>query len=566
MNLFVDEIVGRIVKASGLGDEQVRSSLSVPPREDMGDYALVCFALAKQLRANPAKIASDLAAKVEPGDGIERVEAVGPYLNFILERGPFISHTLRKVLEHGEAYGSSGQGRGKTLVIDFSSPNLAKQFSIAHLRSTAIGHSIYKLHAFLGWNCVGINHLGDWGGNFGQLLAAYRRWADPEEVKANPLAQFLALYTRFNEELEKKPGLQEEARQCVRELEAGNAEVQATWRFFVEESLREAERIYEILGVRFDATLGESFFAERIDDVIGQFEAAGLARESEGALIVDLQEWDMPPCILRTSRGTSTYHSRDLAALFYRQERYSFDKMVYVTDVRQNLHFRQLFKAVELLGKDWIDRCEHAPFGMMSFKGEKMSTRKGNMVFLEDVLNEAVELVGRTIEEKNPGLSERAGVAQQVGVGALVFADLDSRRTRDVVFDWNDVLNFDGETGPYLQYTHARFCSILRKFGRDPDPAADLGVLGEEAEMRVARKLAQFPGCLELACGGNEPSLLSTYLLELAAIANKFYNELPVLSGEDSALVEARVLLVGCVSQVLRTGLSLLGMQAPVEM
>ena len=566
MNLFVDEIVGRIVKASGLGDELVRSSLSVPPREDMGDYALVCFALAKQLRASPAKIASDLAAKVEVGDGIERVEAVGPYLNFVLERGRFISHTLRKVLEHGETYGSSGQGKGKTLVIDFSSPNLAKQFSIAHLRSTAIGHAIYKVHAFLGWNCVGINHLGDWGGNFGQLLAAYRRWADPEEVKANPLPEFLALYTRFNEELEKKPELQEEARQCVRELEAGNAEVQALWRFFVEESLSEAERIYEILGVHFDATQGESFFAERLDDVIGQFEAAGLAGESEGALIVDLQEWDMPPCILRTSRGTSTYHSRDLAALFYRQERYRFDKMVYVTDVRQNLHFRQLFKAVELLGKDWIDRCEHAPFGMMSFKGEKMSTRKGNMVFLEDVLNEAVELVGRTIEEKNPGLRERTRVAQQVGIGALVFADLDSRRTRDVVFDWKEVLNFDGETGPYLQYTHARFSSILRKFGRDPDPAADLGVLGEEAEMRVARKLAQFPDCLDLACEGNEPSLLSTYLLELATIANKFYNELPVLSGEDSDLVEARVLLVGCVSQVLRTGLSLLGMQAPVEM
>ena len=564
--MFIDEIVGKIVEVSGMGEGQVRRLLSVPPREDMGDYAFPCFALASQLRRNPAKIAADLAGKVEVEGRIERVEAVGPYLNFTLERSRFIAHTLKEVIEQGERYGSRNQGEGKTLVIDFSSPNLAKQFSIAHLRSTAIGHAIYKIHAFLGWNCVGINHLGDWGGNFGQLLAAYRKWADPEKVKANPLPEFLALYTRFNEELEKNPNLQEEARQCVRELEAGGAEVQALRCFFVEESLREAERIYEILGVHFDATQGESVFAERLDEVVDQFEAAGLARESEGALIVDLDDWDMPPCMLRTSRGTSTYHSRDLAALFYRQEHYGFDKMVYVTDVRQNLHFRQLFKAVELLGKEWVDRCEHAPFGMMSFRGEQMSTRKGNMVFLEDVLNRAVELVGKTIEEKNPNLGERAHVAQQVGIGALVFADLDSRRTRNVVFDWKEVLNFEGETGPYLQYTHARFCSILRKYGKPLNPMANLGVLGEEAEMRVARKLAQFPDCLDLACEENEPSLVSTYLLELAAISNKFYNELPVLSGEDAVQVEARVVLVECVRQVLRTGLSLLGMQAPVEM
>ena len=574
MSLFVDEIVGRIVEACGLGEAQVRRSLSVPPREDMGDFAFPCFALAKQLRENPAKVASDLekkitsaqGKKVESGGSIERVEAVGPYLNFTLERSRFIARTLKEVVEQGEQYGSREQGKDRNLVIDFSSPNLAKQFSIAHLRSTAIGHAIYKIHAFLGWNCVGINHLGDWGGNFGQLLAAYRRWSDPEKVKANPLPEFLAMYTRFNEELEKNPDLQEEARQCVRELEAGDPEVQGLWRFFVEEGLREAERIYEILGVHFDSTQGESVFAERLDQVIDQFEAAGLAEESDGALIVDLEDWDMPPCMLRTRRATSTYHSRDLAALFYRQEQYRFDKMVYVTDVRQNLHFRQLFKAVELLGKEWVDRCEHAPFGMMSFRGEQMSTRKGNMVFLEDVLNKAVELVGKTIEEKNPDLSARTQVAQQVGIGAVIFADLDSRRTRNVIFDWKDVLNFDGESGPYLQYTHARFCSILRKYGKPPNPTTDLEGLGEEAEMRVARKLAQFPDCLDLACGENEPSLVSTYLLELATSANKFYNELPVLSGEDAALVEARVVLVGCVRQVLRTGLSLLGMEAPEEM
>ena len=566
MNPFVDEIVEKVALAAALDEGSVRELLSVPPREDMGDYALPCFALAKQLRKNPAEIARDLALKIDTGDNIDRIEAAGPYVNFALNRSRYIGYTLQQVAAQGANYGSQNQGAGRTLVIDFSSPNLAKPFTIAHLRSTAIGNSIYKIHAFLGWNCVGINHLGDWGANFGQLLAAYRKWADVEKVKAHPVPELLALYTRFNEELEKKPGLRDEARECLRKLEAGDEEMKALWKFFVEEGRKEAQRIYDILEVYFDATMGESYFADKLEEVMAPFVEKRLAVESEGALIVDLEEWDMAPCMLRTSRGTTTYHSRDLAALFYRYETYPFDKMVYVTDVSQSLHFRQFFKAVELLGVEWYDRCVHAPFGLMTFKGEKISTRRGHTVFLEDVLDQAVQLTHRIIEEKNPDLPDREAIARQVGISAVIFADLDSRRTRNVVFDWDEVLNFDGETGPYIQYTHARFCSILRRYGQSVDLAADVAILGEDAEMRVSRQLARFPECLEQACSENEPSTVSTYLIELATVANKFYNELPVLVGEDQALVQARVVLVDCVRTVLRTGLSLLGMKAPEEM
>ena len=566
MNPFVDEIVAAAAAASGLEPAILRELLTVPPREEMGDYALPCFTLAKQLRKNPAAIAAELAGQVDAGPNIDRVEAAGPYVNFTLNRGRYIESILGQVAREGGDFGSRDQGAGQTVVVDFSSPNLAKPFSIAHLRSTATGNAIYRIHAFLGWKCVGINHLGDWGANFGQLLAAYRKWADPDTVEADPLPELLALYTRFNQELEKLPELQEEARACVRGLEAGDPEMQSLWQFFIDVGRREADRIYQILGVHFDEFRGESSYANLLGEVVERFADKGLAVESEGALIVDLDEWDMAPVMLRTSQGTSTYHSRDIAALLLRFEQHRFDKVVYVTDVRQSLHFRQVFKAVELLGEAWVDRCVHAPFGMMSFKGEKMATRKGNMVFLEDVLDQAVELTGQIIDEKNPDLADRQAVARQVGISAVIFADLDSRRTRDVVFDWDEVLNFDGETGPYLQYTHARFCSILRRYGEPVDHGVDLAVLGADAEMRVARQLDRFPECLEQAAAENEPSMVATYLLELATAANRFYNEVPVLAQDDPALISARVVVVDAVRTVLGTGLSLLGMRAPEEM
>jgi arginyl-tRNA synthetase len=566
VNPFAQEIVEQLAAASGLAPETVAGLLAVPPNEELGDYAFPCFTLAKERRQNPAALARELAAHIPSSDRIQQAQAAGPYVNITVVRPRFVAHVLGQVLAQGDRFGSLDQGRGKTLVIDFSSPNLAKPFSIAHLRSTAIGHSIYRIHAFLGWRCIGINHLGDWGTNWGQLLAAFRMWGDHRQVEAEPLTELLALYTRFNEELESRPELQDEARAQLERLEAGDPETRALWEFFVREGFQEAERIYGVLGVRFDVALGESHFADRIEPVIERFRARNLARESEGALVVLLDEWDMAPLMLRTSKGTSTYHSRDLAALFHRWEQYRFDKMVYVTDVRQALHFQQLFKALELLGLEWFDRCRHAPFGMLSFKGEKMATRRGNLVFLEDVLDQAVERTARIIEEKNPDLAAKGEVARQVGISAVVFADLDSRRTRNVVFDWDEVLNFDGQTGPYLQYTYARFCSILRKHGQPVDAGADLSRLGQPAEMRVARQLDLFAAQLQQAAAEEEPSYLATYLLDLATLANRFYNELPVLGNDDPALTAARVALVDGVRTVLRTGLSLLGMQSPEEM
>ncbi|MEW6750957.1 MAG: arginine--tRNA ligase [Candidatus Latescibacterota bacterium] len=567
MNPFVEEIVDSLAAATGLDRQAVHGLVGVPPREEMGDYAFPCFVLAREQRRNPAELAREVADRIGTVPGVERVEAAGAYVNFRLDRPRFVQHVLTQVQEQGDAYGSRQPGAGKTLVIDFSSPNLAKPFSIAHLRSTAIGHAVYRIHRHLGWRCVGVNHPGDWGTNFGQLLAAYRKWADPEKVRADPIPELVALYTRFNQETETHPELQDEARHYVQLLESGDPETRALWSFFVEEGLKEANRIYDILGVRFDLVMGESAFADATDRVVDLFRQAGLAVESEGATVVMLDERDIEaPCMLRTSRGTSTYHSRDIAALLYRHEKFAFDKMVYVTDVSQTLHFRQVFRALELAGQEWVSRCEHAPFGLMSFKGGKMSTRRGNMVFLEDVLDQAVKLTGQIIVEKNPQLPGRDEVARQVGISAVVFADLDTRRTRNVVFDWQEVLNFDGETGPYLQYTHARFCSILRRYGRPVDAAADLSGLAHEAEMRVARQLAAYPERLEQACAESEPSIVSTYLVDLATVANKFYNELPVLSAPDPALVQSRVVLVDCARRVLRSGLSLLGMQAPEEM
>ncbi len=569
MNPFVDDIVTILSEAAELPAADVAELLAIPPDDTLGDYALPCFTLAKVLRKNPAQIATDIAAaaqaSVEAATRIASVQAAGAYVNVSLEKAAFIGWVLEAIRLDGECFGSQGQGKGRTVAIDFSSPNLARPFSIAHLRSTAIGHAIYRIHAFLGYRCVGINHYGDYGANFGQLLAAYQLWGDEQQVAADPVPELLSLYVRFNDEVEKQPDLRDEARSRLRRLADGDPEMVSLWEFFVDAGRKEAERIYGILGVHFDEYKGEGAFADDLDDVIALFEKAGLAEESDGALIVRLPD-DETPCMLRTSNGTSTYHSRDIAALLYRKKTYDFDKMVYVTDSRQMLHFKQLFQALSLAGIDWIDRCEHAPFGMMSFKGQALSTRKGRMVILEDVLDQAIELTRAIIAEKNPDLEEADRVAREIGISAVVYADVSNRRTRDISFSLEEVLNFDGETGPYLQYTHARYCSILRRYGEAVHREADTTPLGEPAEMRVARCLGSFPAVLVRAETENEPSYVASYLIDLATHANKLYNEVPVLIADDPTVKAARIRLVDAVRGVLRTGMTLLGMSCPEEM
>lgn len=573
LNPFVDDITAILAAAAELPAADVAELLAVPPDDSLGDYALPCFTLAKVLRKNPAQIATEIAAAaadaVAQAPRLASVAAAGPYVNVLVDRGAYVGWVLDAVRAAEGRYGSQDQGAGKTVTIDFSSPNLARPFSIAHLRSTAIGNAIYRIHEYLGWKCVGINHYGDYGANFGQLLAAYQLWGDEAQVAADPVPELLALYVRFNDEVEKQPELRNESRDRLRRLADGDEEMVALWKFFVDAGRKEAERIYGILGVHFDEFKGEGDFAADLDDVIALFEKAGLAEESDGALIVRLHDDDgeeIAPCMLRTSNGTSTYHSRDLAALLYRQRQYEFDKMVYVTDSRQALHFRQLFQALGKAGTDWIDRCEHAPFGMMSFKGEALSTRKGRMIILEDVLDQAIELTRGIIAEKNPDLQQADDVARQVGISAVVYADVSNRRTRDISFSLEEVLNFDGETGPYLQYTHARYCSILRRYGQDVDLQADTSVLQEPAEIRVARSLGAFPDTLARAEAESEPSFVASYLIDLATQANKFYNEVPVLIAEDPAVKAARIRLVDAVRGVLQTGMTLLGMNCPEEM
>ncbi len=565
-NPFIDEIVSQVSIATDTRPDEVRPLIEVPPKPEMGDYALPCFGLARTLRKAPNQIARDLEARVRTGARIARVSAVGPYLNIFLSQTEFVRETLSRILASGRQFGHSRAGAGKTVVIDFSSPNISKPFTIAHIRSTAIGNSLCRIYGALGWNVIGINHLGDWGAPHGMNIAAYKRWGDANAVRRNPPFELFNLYVKFNAEMEKDPSLGDDVKLWTRKLEAGDAEALRLWKWFREETISDFRRIYELLDVTFTEYTGESFFHDKVGPVVDELKAKGLAVESEGALVVMLDDDDMPPAIVQTGHDTSVYLTRDLAAAIYRKETYDFDKLIYATDAGQSLHFRQLFKVLERMGHEWAKDCVHVPFGIISFKEGRMSSRRGNVIFLEDVLNRAVELTRGIIDNKNPNLPDRDAIARDVGIGAVVYADLDSRRTRDVVFDWDEILNFNGETGPYVQYTHARYCSVLRRYGAAVPPAgADLSLLTETETVAVVKCLERFPQRIRNAAEASEPSLIAGYLIELCAEANRFYNAHRVIS-EDATLTRARIALVYSITAVLAAGLHLLGLKAPEEM
>ena len=565
VNPFIDEIAEVISNAAGVDKGEVQRAIEVPPDGKMGDYAFPCFVLAKEFKKNPTEIADELSEKVKGIRYVTQIKSAGPYLNFFVDKTELNRYVLNRILNEAEDYGRSDEGLGKTVVIDYSSPNIAKPFHIAHLRSTAIGNSIKKIYEFLGYNCIGVNHLGDWGTNFTQIIAAYKRWGDKAKVEEETMAELFKLYVKFQEEAKKDDSLGKEANEWSQRLEQGDNEAVELWRWFRDESLKEFKRIYQALDVDFDSYAGESFYVEMIDEAVQKALDAGLATESEGALIVDLSEYNMPPLILRKSDGTSIYHSRDLAAALYRFKEYNFDKLIYTTAVAQSLHFRQLFKALELMGMDWVERCVHVPFGIMSFKEGKISTRRGNVVFLEDVLNGAVELTGEIIEEKNPDLEDKDSVAKDVGIGAVIFADLSSRRTKNVVFDWDRALNFDGETGPYMQYTYARLCSVLRKYGKEMEKEVEAGLLTHETEADLIKLLERFPQTVMAAAEAYEPSIVAGHLTDVATAANKFYNSCRVL-GDDAKLTKARIALVYSAKVVIGSALGLLGMKKPERM
>ena len=537
--------------------------LETPPDPALGDFALPCFKLSKSLRRSPAQISDALAAKISD-PLLSRVESVKGYLNFFVDKTRYAQSVISQALSLGASYGSSDMGAGKTVVIDYSSINIAKRFHIGHLSTTMIGAALYKMYKFLGYNCVGVNHLGDWGTQFGKMIAAYKRWGDEETVRRGGVDEMVKLYVRFNAEAKENPALEDEGRAWFKAIEDGNEEALRIFNWFKEVTLKDAERVYDMLGVKFDSYAGESFYNDKMQPVIDELRDKNLLVEDQGAQIVKLDDYGMPPAIILRSDGATLYMTRDLAAVKYRHETYDFAKCLYVVAYQQDLHFKQLFKVCELLGWDWAKGCEHVNFGMVSYEGQSLSTREGRIVYLDDLLTQAVEKAEAIIEEKSPELENKSEIARQIGIGAVIFFTLYNGRIKDIDFSWDRALNFDGETGPYAMYTHARLCSVLRKAGAC-DAQPDYSALSDPEAQTVIRLIDSFPQQVVSAVERSEPSFVTRFACELSKAVNKFYYERRILDDDLSARA-ARLMLTRAARQTLATALSLIGVSAPERM
>ncbi|MEA5082788.1 MAG: arginine--tRNA ligase [Lachnospiraceae bacterium] len=563
---FKFEIAKAIATATGLETAEVTSGIEIPPNTEMGDYAFPCFRLAKTLRKAPPLIAADMVANIVKPDFICEIKVEGAYVNFFTNKGMFAKEILENVINEKENYGKSTLGNGKTIVIDYSSPNIAKPFHVGHLRSTVIGNAIYKIHQFLGYNCEGINHLGDWGTQFGKLIVAYKNWGSKQAVEEHGIQELMRIYVKFHDEAENKPELEDEARSWFVKMQDGDEEALSLWKWFYEISMKEFDRVYAMLGVKFDAYTGESFYNDKMAAVVDELKEKKLLVESEGAMIVDLEEEKMPPCLIIRKDGGTLYATRDITAALYRKNKYNFEKCLYLTALDQNLHFAQWFKVIDKMGYEWSKNLVHVPFGLVSLDTGKLSTRKGNVVLMEELLNQAVNETKKIIEEKNPELPNKEEVAKQVGIGAVIFNDLYNGRIKDVVFSWERMLSFEGETGPYIQYTNARACSVLKKAGVTcVDTNVDFALLADESSAEVCKLLADFPNKLQDSAAKYEPSIVSRHLVNIAQAFNKFYHDNPILSSEEN-VKNARLTIVYAVKTVLTVGLGLLGINAPEQM
>jgi arginyl-tRNA synthetase len=563
-------IAEKISVITGVDKAQLIDLFETPPSEEMGDLALPCFYFSKVLKKSPLAVASDLSAKIKSDELLERAEAKGPYLNFFYHHGKVISDVLAEISKLKENYGRDNGGAGKTVVIDYSSPNIAKPFGIGHLRSTVIGAALKRIFEHQGYKVIGINHLGDWGTQFGKVILAYKLWGDEEKLGENPIEYLYDLYVKIHQEEEKDPALTERTRAEFKKLESGNQENLALWKKFSELSKQEFDKIYGVLGITFESIAGESFYNDKIASTADLLTKSSLLSESREATIVDLEKYDLPPMLIKKSDETTLYATRDLAAAIYRQKTYNFDKMLYVVGVAQSLHFKQLFKVLELLGYDWVKNCRHISFGWVKLGDEMMSTRKGNIVFLEDVISKAVNLAQKIIEQGSPNLSDPEKTAREVGIGAVVFTDLAFRRDTDISFDWDRMLDFSGNSGPYLQYSHARISSIFRKYGKPVPSNYSPNELTLPEEFTLAKKLSFYPEIIAKAAEECEPFYISTFLLELCGLFNTYYQKYKsaedrVLSNNDDK-TEARLTLVNSVRYVLGSGLSILGLKAPEMM
>jgi arginyl-tRNA synthetase len=573
------EAVARCLTAPlGKSIDEVVAMLRLPPEPDMGDYAFPCFTLAQERKQAPPQIAAALAAAIAVQEPIASVQAQGPYLNFKLDDAVLSRQVIEQILEMDERYGQGDEGRGRKVIVDYSAPNIAKGLAFHHIRSTMIGHALVQILRARGYAVEGDNHLGDWGTPFGMVIAAYQRFGWDEQADVEDIVQLNALYVRASQEAKTDPAFAAEGRRWFQRLEAGDAEARQRWRWFVEVSLAEFQKVYDLLGVSFEHTLGESFFEPYIDAAVRVLEERGLVIESEGAQVVDLSAYDMPPFLIKKQDDTTLYSTRDIATALYRQREWQFDICLYVVDMGQSLHFKQLFQVLDLAGYEWARNCHHIPFGLVLIKDpetgkwQKGATRQGNASLLKTVLEDAIAMARQKIAESNPDLSNADEVARQVGVGAVVFNDLRHRRVRDVKFDQEAILNPYGETGPYMQYTHARCASVLTASGLTPGEAVDYTLLCEPEERALVRKLVTYPEVVAQAAQEWEPSIVTHHLLALAADFNSYWargnkdHRVRILRQDAPELTAARVALTAALRVVLRNGLRLLGVPTPDAM
>ncbi len=551
------------LQVEGVSKEEIYESLALPPTTEMGDYALPCFKFAKVLRKSPVMIAQALAENYPTDDVVKEVSAVNGYLNFKINKASFVSATVEKILAEGEKYGSSNEGEGKCVCLDYSSINIAKPFHIGHLSTTVLGGALYRILNFLGYKAVGINHLGDYGTQFGKLISAYKRWGDRQTIEEGGIRALNELYVRFHREAEENPALEDEARAYFKKIETGDEECLDLFRWFKDLTLKDVQKIYEMLDIHFDSYAGESFYSDKMQPIVDELKEKGLLIESQGAQVVDLEAYNMPPCIILKKDGTSLYATRDMAAAAYRKATYDFYKCLYVVAYQQNLHFKQVFKTLELMGKDWAQDLVHVAYGMVSLEEGTMSTRKGNVVFLEDVINKCIEKAYAIIDEKNPNLEGKEEVAKTVGVGAVIFGALYNNKIKDIVFSYDKVLNFDGETSVYVQYTYARANSVLQKAGERKTyslPALD------GTEIELVKALAAFPDTVRLAAEKYEPSYIARFAVDVAQKFNKFYFDCKILSAEEEDVKNFRLALTAATKQALKNAFALLGIGMPEKM
>ena len=566
---FKEIISNAISNVTNISQYELKTYIEVPKESNNGDYAFPCFRLAKELKKAPQMIAADIKEKIKIDENqITNIEVAGGYLNFFINKNLLVDEVLQEISKK-EEYGKSEIGKGKNVVVDYSSPNIAKPFHIGHLRSTVIGGALYNIYKYLGYNTIGINHLGDYGTQFGKLIEGYKLWGEEYDIEKNPIDELTKIYIRINEACKENEQVLENCRNNFKKLENGDPYCVEIWEKFRELSLKEFQVVYDLLGSKFDSWNGEAFYSDKMPEVIDILEKTGKLIESQGARIIDLEDKGInTPCIIEKTNGSTTYATRDLAAILYRARTYDFYKALYVTSYEQVLHFKQVFEVAKLLGLDekYTKGLEHVPFGMVLLPTGKMSTREGNVVKLNDLLNEAISRAKEIIEQKNPQLENKDEIAKKVGIGAVIFNDLSNNRVKDEIFEWDTILNFQGETGPYIQYTYVRTKSVLEKAGQVPDiKDVKSENLLDESSIRILKLVYSFEDILKQVTDKNEPSILSRYLIDLAKAYSNFYNENKIIVDKKD-VQNARVYLTYAVGKVLKTGAELLGIEMPEKM